>query len=169
MKLGWLSLFALLHVAPFYIHYLFASQTAHVGTLYAAFLALMLDHRRLEGRLWSPSSPSHSNCVPSQSMCVPSHAMCASKTLLGQLVFLCALCILSVFGRILHSLSLRQSGPLCRGRMWSVPCAGTVGCESRMRGKSEASTLTYVLTTIESTQRHISTQPKIRRIPTKTR
>jgi divalent anion:Na+ symporter, DASS family len=42
MNLGWPGLFALLHVAFFYIHYLFASQTAHVGALYAAFLALML-------------------------------------------------------------------------------------------------------------------------------
>ena len=42
MQLGWPALFALLHVVFFYIHYLFASQTAHVGALYAAFLALML-------------------------------------------------------------------------------------------------------------------------------
>jgi divalent anion:Na+ symporter, DASS family len=42
MNLGWGPLFALLHVAFFYIHYLFASQTAHVGALFAAFLALML-------------------------------------------------------------------------------------------------------------------------------
>lgn len=42
MNLGWGPLFGLLHVAFFYIHYLFASQTAHVGALFAAFLALML-------------------------------------------------------------------------------------------------------------------------------
>lgn len=42
MNLGWGPLFALLHLAFFYIHYLFASQTAHIGALYAAFLALML-------------------------------------------------------------------------------------------------------------------------------
>jgi divalent anion:Na+ symporter, DASS family len=42
MNLGWPALFALLHLVFFYIHYLFASQTAHVGALYAAFLALML-------------------------------------------------------------------------------------------------------------------------------
>jgi divalent anion:Na+ symporter, DASS family len=42
MNLGWPALFALLHIAFFYIHYLFASQTAHVGALFGAFLALML-------------------------------------------------------------------------------------------------------------------------------
>ena len=42
MNLGWPWLFTLLHIVFFYIHYLFASQTAHVGALYAAFLALML-------------------------------------------------------------------------------------------------------------------------------
>ena len=42
MNLAWPALFGLLHVAFFYIHYLFASQTAHVGELFAAFLALML-------------------------------------------------------------------------------------------------------------------------------
>jgi divalent anion:Na+ symporter, DASS family len=42
MNLTWPALFALLHVVFFYLHYLFASQTAHVGALYAAFLALML-------------------------------------------------------------------------------------------------------------------------------
>ena len=33
--------FGALHVAYLAIHYLFASQTAHVGALYAAFLAMM--------------------------------------------------------------------------------------------------------------------------------
>ena len=42
LNLGWGPLFGLLHVAFFYLHYLFASQTAHVGALFAAFLALML-------------------------------------------------------------------------------------------------------------------------------
>lgn len=41
-NLAWPALFTLLHIAFFYIHYLFASQTAHVGALFAAFLALML-------------------------------------------------------------------------------------------------------------------------------
>lgn len=42
MNLAWPVLFTLLHVVFFYLHYLFASQTAHVGALFAAFLALML-------------------------------------------------------------------------------------------------------------------------------
>ncbi len=42
MNLGWPSVFALLNVAYFGLHYMFASQTAHVGALYTAFLAMML-------------------------------------------------------------------------------------------------------------------------------
>jgi len=42
MGLGPLQLCALLNVAYYYSHYLFASQTAHVGALYAAFMAIML-------------------------------------------------------------------------------------------------------------------------------
>ena len=42
MNLPWPALFGLLHLGFFYLHYLFASQTAHVGALYAAFLALMV-------------------------------------------------------------------------------------------------------------------------------
>jgi DASS family divalent anion:Na+ symporter len=34
--------FLILHTAFFGLHYLFASQTAHIGALYAAFLAMML-------------------------------------------------------------------------------------------------------------------------------
>jgi di/tricarboxylate transporter len=34
--------FFILHTAFFGLHYLFASQTAHIGALYAAFLAMML-------------------------------------------------------------------------------------------------------------------------------
>lgn len=34
--------FFILHFAFFALHYLFASQTAHIGALYAAFLAMML-------------------------------------------------------------------------------------------------------------------------------
>jgi hypothetical protein len=34
--------FFILHLAFFALHYLFASQTAHIGALYAAFLAMML-------------------------------------------------------------------------------------------------------------------------------
>ncbi len=42
MNLGWPSVFALLNVTYFGLHYMFASQTAHVGALYTAFLAMML-------------------------------------------------------------------------------------------------------------------------------
>ena len=42
MNLGWGAVFGLLNAAYFGLHYLFASQTAHVGALYAAFLAMML-------------------------------------------------------------------------------------------------------------------------------
>ena len=41
-NLGWQSVFALLCGAYFVLHYMFASQTAHVGALYSAFLAMML-------------------------------------------------------------------------------------------------------------------------------
>lgn len=37
-----MPLFGLLHLAFFYLHYMFASQTAHVGALYSAFCAMML-------------------------------------------------------------------------------------------------------------------------------
>lgn len=40
--LAWPAAFALLNGAYFLLHYLFASQTAHVGALYSAFLAMML-------------------------------------------------------------------------------------------------------------------------------
>ena len=42
MNLAWQPLFGLLHLAFFYLHYMFASQTAHVGALYSAFCAMML-------------------------------------------------------------------------------------------------------------------------------
>jgi di/tricarboxylate transporter len=42
MNLGWEPVFFILHFAFFTIHYLFAGQTAHIGALYAAFLAMML-------------------------------------------------------------------------------------------------------------------------------
>ena len=42
MNLGWQPVFGLLNLAYFGLHYMFASQTAHVGALYAAFLAMML-------------------------------------------------------------------------------------------------------------------------------
>ncbi|KIY99148.1 2-oxoglutarate/malate translocator Flags: Precursor [Monoraphidium neglectum] len=42
LNLGWQPVFFLLHTAFFFIHYLFAGQTAHVGALFTAFLAMML-------------------------------------------------------------------------------------------------------------------------------
>jgi DASS family divalent anion:Na+ symporter len=40
LSLPWPALFAVLHLTFFAAHYLFASQTAHVGALYAAFVSL---------------------------------------------------------------------------------------------------------------------------------
>lgn len=42
LNMGWEPVFFILHTAFFGLHYLFASQTAHIGALYAAFLAMML-------------------------------------------------------------------------------------------------------------------------------
>ncbi len=42
LNMHWMPLFGLLHLAFFYLHYMFASQTAHVGALYSAFCAMML-------------------------------------------------------------------------------------------------------------------------------
>ena len=41
-NLGWKPVFGLLSVVYYGLHYMFASQTAHVGALYSAFLAMML-------------------------------------------------------------------------------------------------------------------------------
>jgi DASS family divalent anion:Na+ symporter len=42
LALPWPALFAALHLTYFGAHYMFASQTAHVGALYAAFCSLMI-------------------------------------------------------------------------------------------------------------------------------
>lgn len=42
LDLPWPALFGALHLVFFAMHYLFASQVAHVGALYTAFLSLML-------------------------------------------------------------------------------------------------------------------------------
>lgn len=42
MSVGWAGAFFILQLAYFFIHYLFASQTAHVGALYSAFLGMHL-------------------------------------------------------------------------------------------------------------------------------
>eukprot|EP01025_Chloroclados_australasicus_P000673 TRINITY_DN10269_c0_g1_i4.p1 TRINITY_DN10269_c0_g1~~TRINITY_DN10269_c0_g1_i4.p1 ORF type:complete len:590 (+),score=25.39 TRINITY_DN10269_c0_g1_i4:148-1770(+) len=41
-SLSWPYLFGALNLVYYYLHYMFASQTAHVGALYSAFLVLML-------------------------------------------------------------------------------------------------------------------------------
>ncbi|XP_057525872.1 dicarboxylate transporter 2, chloroplastic-like [Amaranthus tricolor] len=40
MNLNWPAAFGILQAAYFFVHYLFASQTGHVGALYSAFLAM---------------------------------------------------------------------------------------------------------------------------------
>eukprot|EP00873_Tetraselmis_striata_P028492 jgi/Tetstr1/448756/TSEL_035991.t1 len=42
MSLSWPVVFGILHAMFFLIHYAFASQTAHVGALFSAFVAMML-------------------------------------------------------------------------------------------------------------------------------
>ncbi|KAI3462097.1 hypothetical protein Pfo_018760 [Paulownia fortunei] len=42
LSVNWFGAFCILQIAYFFIHYLFASQTAHVGALYSAFLAMHL-------------------------------------------------------------------------------------------------------------------------------
>mmetsp|Transcript_912 Transcript_912/g.1363 ORF Transcript_912/g.1363 Transcript_912/m.1363 type:complete len:565 (+) Transcript_912:100-1794(+) len=42
LDMHWMPIFGMLHVAFFTIHYMFASQTAHVGALYSAFCTMML-------------------------------------------------------------------------------------------------------------------------------
>ncbi|KAL7090051.1 hypothetical protein ACP275_12G015800 [Erythranthe tilingii] len=42
LSVSWFGAFWILQLSYFFIHYLFASQTAHVGALYAAFLAMNL-------------------------------------------------------------------------------------------------------------------------------
>ncbi|GAB4815894.1 hypothetical protein N2152v2_002940 [Parachlorella kessleri] len=41
-RLDWLAVFAILNVAYFVLHYMFAAQTAHVGALFPAFVTMML-------------------------------------------------------------------------------------------------------------------------------
>lgn len=64
MKLSWQAVFGLLNVAYFALHYMFASQTAHVGALYSAFLAMMLTAGVQLVFLWwpcpAPLHPRHS-------------------------------------------------------------------------------------------------------------
>ena len=53
LNLGWPAVFGVLNAAYFGLHYMFASQTAHVGALYAAFLAMMLSAGALLGLVLS--------------------------------------------------------------------------------------------------------------------
>jgi len=48
--MGWQPVFGLLSLVYFGLHYMFASQTAHVGALYSAFLAMMLSAGALSNR-----------------------------------------------------------------------------------------------------------------------
>ena len=41
-KMSWAGAFALLHLGYYLMHYFFASQSAHVGALYPAFLSMMI-------------------------------------------------------------------------------------------------------------------------------
>ena len=50
-NLGWQPVFGLLSVVYYGLHYMFASQTAHVGALYSAFLAMMLSSGKPPGQL----------------------------------------------------------------------------------------------------------------------
>lgn len=42
LSVSWPVAFAILQLSYFFVHYLFASQTGHVGALYSAFLAMLL-------------------------------------------------------------------------------------------------------------------------------
>lgn len=41
-NMGWMQAFGLLHFGYYAMHYFFASQSAHVGALYPAFLSMMI-------------------------------------------------------------------------------------------------------------------------------
>lgn len=84
MNMGWQPVFGLLNGAYFVLHYMFASQTAHVGALYAAFLAMML-------------SAGDASC-PSSKLTLPStlHLSC------DHVVFQC-LVHASVFNSAMHT------------------------------------------------------------------
>ena len=63
LNLGWQAVFGLLNVAYFGLHYMFASQTAHVSALYAAFVAMMLASGTLHTWLLL------SSCIPGCPCC----------------------------------------------------------------------------------------------------
>ena len=49
LGLPWLGLFAALHMLYYAMHYMFASQTAHVGALYPVFCSLLIAAGGCEG------------------------------------------------------------------------------------------------------------------------
>ena len=55
LSLPWPALFLALHLTFFGAHYAFASQTAHVGALYAAFCSLMIQSGELVHMCSKPS------------------------------------------------------------------------------------------------------------------
>jgi DASS family divalent anion:Na+ symporter len=59
LGLPWPALFAALHLTYFLAHYMFASQTAHVGALFAAFCSLMISSG---GHRWPASCVLNSCC-----------------------------------------------------------------------------------------------------------
>lgn len=60
LAMPWPALFVVLHLTYFCCHYMFASQTAHVGALYATFCSLMLS----AGGLASVASEDKLACMP---------------------------------------------------------------------------------------------------------
>jgi di/tricarboxylate transporter len=63
LALPWPALFAGLHLTYFGAHYLFASQTAHVGALYAAFCSLMISAGKPRGVSHSVKDIQHAGAL----------------------------------------------------------------------------------------------------------
>jgi len=91
MNLGWPSVFALLNAVYFGLHYMFASQTAHVGALYAAFLAMML----AAGAVTACSNPTP----------YPTHYMFASQT--------ARMCVCALYAAFLAMMLAAGAVPVC--------------------------------------------------------
>ncbi|KAG8373408.1 hypothetical protein BUALT_Bualt11G0021200 [Buddleja alternifolia] len=64
LSLNWFGAFGILQTTYFFIHYLFASQTAHVGALYSAFLAMHLA-AKVPGLLAALALGLNTNCFGS--------------------------------------------------------------------------------------------------------
>ena len=78
MNMGWQAVFGLLNVAYFLLHYMFASQTAHVGALYSAFLAMMLSAGGLSLASQRPVASSPPSSLPPPPPSTPSQCCCCS-------------------------------------------------------------------------------------------